>query len=172
MRRSRWWRSLRTVEPWRRAWSMARCSPSMPGGRCRGRRRWMSSWWRSPSGGLLALSQIDGEVLLFDVDVSELAAGTGRAAPAEEYQRALAAREAGQTDAAREALLRVLDADPGHLAACDALIALDQSTHAAALAEADRLAAEGRFAEALEALEAGRTAAPTDPELPQRWAAV
>jgi outer membrane protein assembly factor BamB len=123
----------------------------------------------SPSGALLALSQADGAVLLFEIE--NLPSASARR-PAEEFQRALAARDAGQTAEAREALLRALEADPGHLAACDALIALDEATHAAALAEADRRLEEGRFAEALAALGAARAVAPADPELPQRWAGV
>jgi tetratricopeptide (TPR) repeat protein len=122
----------------------------------------------SPSGARLALSQIDGVVLLFDVE--NVSAGARR--PSEEFQRALAARDAGQTTEARAALLRVLEADPGHLEACDALIALDEGTRAAALAEAERQVEEGRFADALVVLEAARVVAPADPELPQRWSGV
>src|SRR5439155_21128511 len=122
----------------------------------------------SPSGALLALSQIDGELLQFEVEVTS-AAGTLGLAPQEEFGRALAARDAGKTAEARQALLRVLEADPAHLPACDALVALDEAARVLALDEADRLAAESRFAEAVAALEAVRALLPGDLDLPRRW---
>jgi hypothetical protein len=126
----------------------------------------------APSGRLLALSQVDGEVLQFEVETDSLGSPPGGVAPDEEFQRALAARDEGQIPEARKALLRVLEADPGHLAACDALIALDEATLAQSLADADRLTSEGSFAEALTALETARLIAPTDLDLSVRWAAV
>ncbi len=126
----------------------------------------------SPDGVYLALSQGDGELLLFEVEVDALMAGGGRMAPAEEFRRALAARDAGRPEDAREGLLRVLEAVPGHETACDALIALDDTTRDAAFVAAERLADEGQFAAALAKLEEARRVAPVDPEVPRRWAAI
>ena len=80
-----------------------------------------------------------------------------------EFQRALATQEAGKPAEARAALLRVLEADPGHLTACEALIALDDTTRAHALSEAERLAGEMRFAEALRYLAYISGAGPQSP---------
>jgi tetratricopeptide (TPR) repeat protein len=126
----------------------------------------------APSGVHLALSQVDGELLLFEVEAGLLAAGAGLVAPAEELRRALAARDAGRPAEAREGLLRVLAADPGCLAACDALIELDDAVREAGIAAADRLAAEGQFGAALSALEAARAVTPADLAMPERWATV
>lgn len=123
----------------------------------------------SPSGSLLSVSQIDGELLQFEIDIASGAAAGGLL-PDEEYRRALAARDAGKTAEARQALLRVLDADPGHLAACDELIALDDAARARALSEADQLALDGSYAEAIAALDAVASLLPSDPELPTRRA--
>jgi tetratricopeptide (TPR) repeat protein len=126
----------------------------------------------APSGGLLALSQSDGELLQFQVEASSLLAGSAGAAPEEELRRAQALEEAGKPAEAREALLRALAADPGCLSACDALIALDDHQRTVALEEADRLAEAGQFAEALARLETARAWAPGDSELPRRWTAI
>lgn len=126
----------------------------------------------SPSGTLLALSQSDGELLLFELESASKASGEWRPAADDELQRALALRDEGKTTEARQALLRALEVQPGHLSACEALIALDEAARALALGEADRLVDEARFAEALQALETARAAAPADADLPRRWAAV
>jgi tetratricopeptide (TPR) repeat protein len=123
----------------------------------------------SPSGAMLALSQLDGELLLFDVEPGASLAGGGRYAPDEEFQQALVARDAGRTAEAREGLLRVLEAAPGHMAACAALIEVDEALRSQAFAEADRRVSEGRFEEALAALENARAVAPGDMEWPRRW---
>ena len=78
---------------------------------------------------------------------------------------------AGLTRRAR-VCFALLEADPTHLQACDALIALDEAAREEGLADAARLAEDGQFEEALAALKHVRDLAPTDPELPARWAAV
>jgi tetratricopeptide (TPR) repeat protein len=125
----------------------------------------------SPYGGLLAFSQADGELLLLEIE--GIAAGRLPGGSAdEELRRALQARDAGRTDAARQALLRALEEDPGHVAACEALIALDDVAREEALAEVNHLAGEGRFAESLARLEAARELAPGAFELPRWWTMV
>jgi tetratricopeptide (TPR) repeat protein len=126
----------------------------------------------SPSGLLLGVSQADGELLQFEFERGSSTRGADPLAPEKALSRALEARDAGKPDEARQRLLDLLETVPGYVPACEALIALDEGARTFAFEEAQRLAAEARFAGALEMLSSAHAVAPADPELSRRWSEI